>query len=41
MRIYCGSEDFVQFFEDLVKTLGLQIDYEIVTTDGEYEVVIF
>lgn len=41
MRIYCGSEDFVQFFEDLVKALDLQIEYEIIDVDGEYEVEIF
>lgn len=40
MRIYCGSEDFVQFFEDLVKSLNLQIEYEVIDVDGELEIEI-
>lgn len=40
MRIYCGSEDFVNFFEGIVKDFKLKIDYEIEDVDGEYEIVV-
>ena len=40
MRIYAGTEDFVQFFEEIIKALGLQIDYEVIDVDGELEIEI-
>lgn len=38
--IYCGTEDYVLFFNLVVKTLGLDIKYEIQVIDGEYEIEI-
>ena len=39
--IYCGTEDYVEFFERVVKDLDLHIDYEVVDTDGELEVIVY
>lgn len=39
-RIYCGTEDYVEFFETIISTLGLSIDYQVEMVDGEYEIVI-
>lgn len=36
--IYCGTEDYVQFFEKVVDTLGLACSYEVKDVDGEYEI---
>ena len=39
-RIYCGTEDFVEFFKTTIRTLGLEeyLDYEVEDVDGEYEI---
>lgn len=39
-RIYAGTEDYVEFFETIISTLGLQVDYEVEDCDGEKEIVI-
>lgn len=39
-NIYCGSEDFVEFFEQIVEALGLDVKYEVKIVDGEYELEI-
>ena len=39
--IYAGTEDFVEFFERIISTLGLDIDYKVEIVDGEYEICIF
>lgn len=39
--IYCGTEDYVEFFKYIVDTLDLHIDYEIEDVDGELEVVVY
>ena len=39
-RIYCGSEDYADFFEKIVQILNLDIKYEVEIVDGEYELVI-
>ena len=39
-RIYCGTADQIEFFEQIISTLGLDIDYEVEDVDGEYEIVI-
>ena len=40
--IYCGDEDRVEFFKELIVALGIDkfINYEVKIVDGEYEVVI-
>lgn len=38
--IYCGDEDYVEFFERVVEALDLHIDYEVFDVDGELEVVV-
>lgn len=38
--IYCGTEDRVEFFEEIISTLGINIDYQVKVVDGEYEIVI-
>lgn len=40
-RIYCGTEDYVEFFETVISTLGLDVKYEIEDVDGELELVVF
>lgn len=40
-RIYAGTEDFAEFFETVISTLGLDIKYEIEDVDGELEIVVF
>lgn len=40
-RIYCGTEDFVEFFETIISTLGLDVRYEVEMVDGELEIVVF
>ncbi len=39
-RIYCGTNDQVEFFEQIISTLGLDIKYRVEDVDGELEVVI-
>lgn len=39
-EIYCGTEDFVRFFEDLITILDLDLEYDVIITDGEYEILI-
>jgi hypothetical protein len=39
-RIYCGTGDRVEFFEEIISTLGLDIDYQVELVDGEYEIII-
>lgn len=43
MRLYCGSEDYVNFFEEVLDALELTgaLDYEVEDVDGEYEIVIY
>lgn len=38
-RIYAGTEDFVNFFETVISTLGIEANYDIEICDGEYEIV--
>lgn len=38
--IYAGDEDRVEFFKEIVSTLGLKIEYEVKIVDGEYEIYI-
>lgn len=38
--IYAGDEDRVEFFKEIISTLGLKIKYEIKIVDGEYEIII-
>jgi hypothetical protein len=40
-HIYCGTEDYVEFFETVISTLGLDINYEIEDVDGELEITVF
>lgn len=40
-RIYAGTEDYVEFFETVISTLGLDVKYEIEDVDGELELVVF
>lgn len=40
INIYCGDEDRVEFFKEIISTLGLDINYEVKIVDGEYEVLI-
>lgn len=40
INIYCGNEDNVSFFEEIVRKLKLNIKYRVITIDGEYEIVI-
>ncbi len=40
MKIYAGTQEFVDFFRELVETLGLNIEYEVVDVDGELEIEI-
>ena len=39
-RIYCGIEDFVDFFKQVVATLGIEVEYQVEDCDGELEIVI-
>ena len=39
-RIYCGTEEYVEFFETIISTLGIEADYDIEMIDGEYEIVV-
>lgn len=41
-RIYCGIEDYVEFFKNIISTLGLDewIEYRVEDVDGELEIVI-
>ena len=39
-RIYCGSEDFVSFFQTVISTLGINVDYQVEIVDGEYEIIV-
>lgn len=38
--IYCGTEDYVRFFEEVISLLELDIDYDVVIIDGEYEIIL-
>ena len=38
--IYAGTEDRVEFFEEILSTLGLNIEYDITICDGEYEIYV-
>lgn len=40
MRVYCGTEDYVEFFEQIISALGLDISYQVEVVDGEYEIVV-
>lgn len=40
-RIYCGTEDYVEFFETVISTLGLDVKYRVEDVDGELEIVVF
>ena len=41
-RIYCGTEEYVEFFGAIISTLGLDeyIKYRVEDVDGELEIVI-
>ena len=39
-RIYCGTEEYVEFFETIISTLGIEANYDIEIVDGEYEIVV-
>lgn len=39
-RIFCGTQDFVDFFENIIFAIDLDIDYEVEGVDGELEIVI-
>lgn len=36
--IYCGTEEQVYFFEQIVEALELDIAYQVIDVDGELEV---
>lgn len=38
--IYAGTEDRVEFFQEIILALGLEniIDYQVKIVDGEYEI---
>lgn len=38
--IYAGDKDRVEFFKEIVSTLGVKTKYEIKVVDGEYEIKI-
>lgn len=38
--IYAGTEDYVEFFEQIISALGLDINYQVEIVDGEYEITI-
>ena len=38
--IYAGDEDRVEFFKEIISTLGLKVKYEVKEVDGEYEIFI-
>lgn len=38
VNIYCGTEDRVEFFKEIITTLGLDIKYQVKIVDGEYEI---
>lgn len=40
-RIYCGTEDYVEFFETVISTLGIDVNYRIEDCDGELEITVF
>ena len=40
MRIIAGTEDFVEFFKQVISTLELDVNYEVEDVDGELEIVI-
>lgn len=37
-RIFCGTQDFVDFFENIIFAIDLDIDYEVEGVDGELEI---
>ena len=41
-RIYAGTEDYVEFFKTVIRTLGVEdiLEYEVEDVDGELEIVI-
>lgn len=40
MRIYAGTEDYVEFFKLIFEALDLHISYTVEDVDGELEIVI-
>ena len=38
--IYCGTEEFVDFFEKVIELLDLSVKYQVVDIDGELEIII-
>lgn len=40
INIYAGTEEYVQFFETIISTLGMNVDYEVEDVDGELEIVV-
>lgn len=43
MRLYAGTQEFVEFFERTLEALEITdgIDYEVEDVDGELEIVIY
>jgi hypothetical protein len=39
-RIYAGTEEYVEFFETIISTLGIEANYDIEMVDGELEIVV-
>ena len=41
-RIYAGTEDYVDFFKTVIRTLGVEdiLEYEVEDVDGELKIVI-
>lgn len=41
VRLYAGTEDFVNFFAEIDEKLGLNLCYDVECVDGEMEIVIY
>lgn len=43
MRLYAGTQEFVDFFKEVLVALEItdSIDYEVEDVDGELEIVIY
>ena len=39
--IYCGTQEQVEFFEEIISTIGADVNYKVVEVDGEMEVKIY
>ena len=41
-RIYAGTEDYVEFFKTIIRTLGVEdiLEYQVEDVNGELEIVI-